>query len=374
MDDQTAEKMAKLAADNLRMRDEVKVLKQRITKLVAVAPPLDQRAARVEVKQTFGDADPDRVMREMVDGLERQAEKRQLGELGQERPTAEDYARAVRLMEAAEKMAAGCLDEIEALKAQRKSPGAGALVAMQVELDAVQTAHDDRLGELEAMQTRYDLLYSDWEAERERAEALGGHPMHEGKLLVASHPERVAELEAEVELLRASEGGVARHLEADLRALQLAYDELEIRERHQGRELVNLQAAYAKLLDGDPGWQRDLWVEVYVAAENRPSDAVAPVIVADGALAAAVRRFGPASHPTLVAPFTRPPEYKGADPERMLSEPVTDEQEAIRANSATERRRREADAIVGTYADQAPGPPDPFPGVHHDGQGGQGGS
>ena len=39
MDDQTAEKMAKLAADNLRLRDEVKLLRRQLKRAVPVGTP-----------------------------------------------------------------------------------------------------------------------------------------------------------------------------------------------------------------------------------------------------------------------------------------------------------------------------------------------
>lgn len=70
MDDQTAERMAKLAADNLRLRDEVKLLRRQLARAVPVGAP---------------DSNPDRVITAMVDGLGRQASERlaeeRLGEL-----------------------------------------------------------------------------------------------------------------------------------------------------------------------------------------------------------------------------------------------------------------------------------------------------
>ena len=70
MDDQTAERTAKLAADNLRLRDEVKLLRRQLARAVPVGAP---------------DSNPDRVITAMVDGLGRQAAERlaeeRMGEL-----------------------------------------------------------------------------------------------------------------------------------------------------------------------------------------------------------------------------------------------------------------------------------------------------
>ncbi len=59
MDDQTAERMAKLAADNLRLRDEVKLLRRQLARAVPV-----------------GNVTPTA----LVDELERQVERRELAE------------------------------------------------------------------------------------------------------------------------------------------------------------------------------------------------------------------------------------------------------------------------------------------------------
>lgn len=226
MDEQTRERTAKLAADNLRLRDEVKLLNRRLTRAVPVGAP-----------------SPTRVVDAMADGLERQK--------------------------------------------------AGDLRIMQGEVTRMREIHDERLGELEALKKQYHQLREEWEVEHEAcddlreklamshsrvAEIRVGFSIPDGdstlgwlgenvwgpSLRADAAAQRVRDVEGEVEMLRASQGSVARHLQDDLRALQLTYDDLEIRERHQGRELVNVQAAYANLLRGTSHWRRDMWISMFM--------------------------------------------------------------------------------------------------------------
>ena len=225
MDDQTAERTAKVATDNLRLRDEVKLLRRQLTRAVPVGVPV---------------SDPN------------------------------------------------------------QAPVALARVA---DLEAIA---DERLGELEALQKRYDQLREEWMAEHGAALVLRAkveelQPVQHGDVTVDTRPVHVAALMAEVEMLRTSQGSAARHLLDDLRALRAVHDDLEIRERHQGRDLVNVQAAYANLLGTKNHWRRDMWISMFMHemrlragdADTARTDRDMSAGCADKALDLVDDRFGP---------------------------------------------------------------------------------
>ncbi len=144
MDEQTMERMVKLAAENLRLAAEVLELRRRLSKHTPVGDP-----GMIKVKGDFRDADPDRVAAKMIGGAQ--------GAALRDYPCINATHGCIgRVMQPDSVCAGPCdcsivLGELDAI-----------LEARSVDAAALS---EERLGDLEALQKKYTALREDWDVE-----------------------------------------------------------------------------------------------------------------------------------------------------------------------------------------------------------------